>query len=228
MGKIADDLLFLPQILKETMKKFSIFLMFVLGICCFQSCDDSKTYAELKEEERDAIKRFIEANDIKVISEDDFTEQDSLTNVSDNEFVLFEESGVYMQVVERGKGELLEDGRHEILARYVEEMINEDGTTDTLSYNTDPDWYPHPDVFVLTKKDRAYSASFDNNASMVEVHASNSVPSGWILPFNSLKVGREISARSKIRLIVPHSQGTVSASSSVTPCYYEITYQLSR
>ena len=208
------------------MKKFSIFLMFVLGIIGFQSCDDSKTYAELKEEEREAIKRFIEANEIKVIDEDTFAEQDSLTNVADNEYVLFEESGVYMQVIERGGGKLLKDGRHGILARYLEEMINEDGTADTLAFNTDPDWYPHPDLFYVTKKDRQYAASFDNMASMVEVHSSNSVPSGWILPFNCLKVGREISARSRIRLIFPHSQGTQSASSSVTPCYYEISYQL--
>ena len=68
----------------------------------FQSCDDSKTYAELKEEEREAIKRYIELNNIKVISEAEFQKQDSTTNLSDNEYVLFEESGVYMQVVERG------------------------------------------------------------------------------------------------------------------------------
>lgn len=202
--------------------------MFVLGMIGFQSCEDTKTYAELKEEERDAIKRFIEVNEIKVIDEDTFEEQDSVTNLSKNEFVFFDETGIYLQIIERGKGEYLEDGRHEILARYVEEMINEDGTSDTLAYNTDPDWYPHPDVFILTKKDNAYAASFDNNASMVEVHSSNSVPSGWIQPFEYLKVGREIPARSKIRLIVPHSQGTSSASQAVTPCYYEITYQLSR
>ena len=41
------------------MKKFGIFLVFVLGIIGFQSCDDSKTYAELKEEEREAINRAI-------------------------------------------------------------------------------------------------------------------------------------------------------------------------
>ena len=210
------------------MKKLSIFLMFVLGIVAFQSCDDTKTYAELKEEDREAIKRFIEANEIKVIDEDTFAEQDSVTNLAENEYVFFDETGVYLQIIEKGKGETLETGRHEILARYIEEMINEDGTSDTLAYNTDPDWYPHPDVFILTKTENAYAASFDNNASMVEIHASNSVPAGWIQPFEYLKVGREIPARSKIRLIVPHSQGTSSAVQAVTPCYYEITYQLSR
>ena len=210
------------------MKKFGIFLVFVLGIIGFQSCDDSKTYAELKEEEREAIKRFIEVENIKVIDEDTYTEQDSVTNVANNEFVFFDESGVYMQIIERGKGEKLSDGRHEILARYLETKITEDGERDTLSYNTDSYWYPHPDIFILEKSRNAYSAAFQGDAAMVEVHGSSSVPSAWLIPFSHLRVGREISARSRVRLIVPHSQGTSSASSAVAPCYYEITYQLSR
>ena len=94
------------------MKKFGIFLVFVLGIIGFQSCEDSKTYAELKEEEREAIQRFIEVEGIKVIDEDTYTEQDSVTNLANNEFVFFDESGVYMQIIERGKGEKLQEGRH--------------------------------------------------------------------------------------------------------------------
>ena len=117
----------------------------------FQSCDDSKTYAELKEEEREAIKRYIELNNIKVISEEEFQKQDSTTSLSDNEYVLFEESGVYMQVVERGDGEVLADGRYEILTRYWELVINEDGTADTISSNMNGNYYPHPDEFKLTK-----------------------------------------------------------------------------
>ena len=71
--------------------------MMVLGLGLIsQSCNNGKTYAEMKEEEREAIKRYIELNDIKVIDEDQFEAQDSTTNVSANEYVLFEESGVYM------------------------------------------------------------------------------------------------------------------------------------
>lgn len=227
MGIIANDLLFLSPKYKEMMKKLGILLMCVLGIVGFQSCDNSKTYAELKEEERDAIQRFIELNDIKVISEDVFEEQDTITNLAENEFVLFEETGVYMQIIERGKGKLLEDGRQGILARYVEERINSDGSVDTLSLNTEANLYPHPDEFILSKTGNSYSASFDNNSAMVDTHGTNSVPGGWILPFKYLKVGRLTSARSKIRLIVPHSQGSYTASTSVIPCYYEITYRLS-
>ena len=208
------------------MKKLSIFLMFVLGFVAFQSCDDTKTYAELKEEEREAIKRFIEANEIKVIDEDTFAEQDSVTNLAENEYVFFDETGVYLQIIEKGKGETLETGRHEILARYIEEMINEDGTSDTLAYNTDPDWYPHPDEFVLTKSGSSYSGSFSSGA-MSGVYG-NSVPSAWMLPFNYLKPGRATADRSKVRLIAPHSEGTSTASAQVYPAYYEITYQLAR
>ena len=211
------------------MKKLGILLMMVFGLgLSFQSCNNGKTYAEMKEDEREAIQRFIELNNIKVIDEDQFVEQDSMTNVAANEYVLFEESGVYMQVVERGNGELLEDGRHEILARYLEEQIVEDGTVDTLSLNTIQNLYPHPDEFILTKSDNSLSASFSNNGAMYSTHSSAYVPSGWLLPLNYLKVGREISGRSKIKLILPHSEGTATASSQVFPCYYEITYQLSR
>ena len=206
------------------MKKLGILLMMVFGLgLAFQSCNNGKTYAEMKEDEREAIQRFIEKNEIKVIDEDQFAEQDSMTNVAANEYVLFEESGVYMQVVERGTGELLEDGRHELLVRYVEERIVEDGMADTLSLNTIANMYPYPDEFILTKDKNSMSASVSTSGAMSEAHSSAYVPSGWLLPLNYLKVGREISGRSKIKLILPHSQGTATASGQVFPCYYEIT-----
>ena len=212
------------------MKKLRVLLMMAVGLgMFFQSCDDSKTYAELKEEERDAIKRYIELNNIKVIDENQFKEQDSTTNLANNEYVLFAESGVYMQVVERGNGELLGDGRYEILTRYWESVINDGGTADTISSNMNSNYYSHPDEFRLTKSGNSMSASFvGSNGAMYQTHGSASVPSGWLLPLNYLKVGRTISGRSRVNLIVPHSRGTSTASSQVVPCYYELIYQMSR
>ena len=212
------------------MKKLRVLLMMAVGLgMFFQSCDDSKTYAELKEEEREAIKRYIELNNIKVIDEKQFKEQDSTTNLANNEYVLFAESGVYMQVVERGNGELLGDGRYEILTRYWESVINDGGTADTISSNMNSNYYSHPDEFRLTKSGNSMSASFvGSNGAMYQTHGSASVPSGWLLPLNYLKVGRTISGRSRINLIVPHSRGTSTASSQVVPCYYELIYQMSR
>ena len=209
------------------MKRLSILWLVVLGLgFVFQACNDHKTYAEMKEEERDAIKRYIELNDIKVISEAQFEAQDSTTNVNLNEYVLFKESGVYMQIIDKGNGELLKDGRYEVLARYVEAQITEEGIADTLSLNIWVNRYPHPDEFMLTKEGKSYSGTF-SSGSMADYYG-NSVPSAWMLPFDYLKVGRSIPDRSKIRLIVPHSEGTQYASSEVIPCTYEIIYQLAR
>lgn len=202
--------------------------VFLLGLV-FQSCNNGKTYAEMKEEEREAIKRFIEKENINVISFEQFQEQDSTTDVDKKQFVLFSESGVYMQIVDKGNGERMEDGRYEILARYVEEKITSDGTTDSLSWNTDyanPNMI-YPDEMMLTKSGKTYSATFTSGI-MVQAWGTTYVPSGWLIPFNYIKVGREISGRSKVRLIVPHSEGQSEATSSVYPCYYEITYQLAR
>ena len=211
------------------MKKLSILLTMVFGLgLFFQSCNNGKTYAEMKEEERDAIKRFIELNDIKVIDEEQFAAQDSTTDVSANEYVLFEETGVYMQVIERGNGESLGEGRYEILVRYVEERIKQNGDADTLSLNNLSNLYAHPDEFILTKEDKSYSATFTTLGAMYNTHSSAYVPSGWLMALNYLKVGREISGRSKIKLILPHSQGSYTATTEVFPCFYEITYQLSR
>ena len=63
--------------------------LFAFGIG-FQACDDTKTYAEMLDDEDDAIADFIR----------DY-ENDSMTDVSKNEFVQLA-SGVYMQIVDKG------------------------------------------------------------------------------------------------------------------------------
>ena len=149
------------------MKKLGILFasVFLLGLV-FQSCNNGKTYAEMKEEEREAIKRFIEKEDINVISFDQFQEQDSTTNVDENQFVLFSETGVYMQIVEEGKGKPLsawKDGaRREVIVRYVEERITEEGIGDSLSWNTDygNSQMVYPDAMMLTKSGKSFSATF--------------------------------------------------------------------
>ena len=63
---------------------------------------------------------------------------------------------------------------------------------------------------------------------MSYTHSSTSVPAGWLVPLTYVNIGRPVEDDdeiAKVRLIVPHSQGTVDASSSVFPCYYEITYE---
>jgi hypothetical protein len=208
------------------MRKFTFLLLAVcaLGIF-FGSCSNSVTYAEKKKEEKKAIQRYIDLQNIKVISEKEFLANDTTTNVDENEFVLFSESGVYMQVQERGGGEILEDGRYEMLARYFEAEVTDDGTLDTLTLNNIMNVSLVPDVFTLTISGSSYTASF-SSGMMYSYWSSTSVPSGWLVPLKYIKPGRGISERAKVRLIVPHSEGTSNATLYVMPCYYEIVYQL--
>lgn len=221
------------------MKKKILFANVVICLfCCLLSCNNGKTYAEKKEEEADAIERFksLLADSIGAtfISESQFIAQDSMTNV--NEFVLFDESGVYMNIVNRGEGIVLKDGYHNILSRFVERIVSDESTLgkksgDTLAIN----WgiyskYTEPEEFKVTISSNSYSGSFQGNSIMYEAYSSTAVPSGWLLPLRFLKVGRTADSKkiARVRLIVPHSEGSSLAMQYVYPCYYEITYTLAK
>lgn len=201
----------------------------------FQSCNDGKTYAEMKEEEADAINKFILENNIKVISEKEFIENDTVTK--ENEFVLFDKSGVYMNIQYRGDGEILKEGRYNISSRFLEICIKDVeelkiSAGDTLAHNI---YSPYSENFLLTiSSSGSYTASFTDLAqsSMYSYYETADFPSGWLVPFAYLKMKSYISAPpsdkiARVRLIVPHSEGTASfATRYVYPCYYEITYDL--
>ena len=74
------------------------------------SCNDYETYGDKKEKERNAIAKFISDSSIVVITEDQFNQQGYTTNLSRNEFVKLDKSGVYMQIVREGCGDMIKDG----------------------------------------------------------------------------------------------------------------------
>ncbi len=218
-------------------KNYLLWAVTALIMLALQSCNNGKTYAEMKEEEADAINKYILENDIKVISEADFAAQDSTTK--ENEYVLLDESGVYMHVDNRGSGkEVLGDGTYDILARFVEVALqtrSDLGITagDTLLANfhvSNPSYTINEEIFRLTISGESYSASFTRNDSysMYGMYGTQSVPSGWLIPFRYLTPGRTTDSEkiARVKLIVPHSQGTSSATQSVYPCFYELTYNM--
>ena len=86
------------------------------------------------------------------------------------------------------------------------------------------------DKMSVVRTGTTITASFIDGM-MYRYHGSASVPGGWLVPLNYVKIGRpeeDGEETAKVRLIVPHSQGTADASSSVTPYFYEITYQRER
>lgn len=221
------------------MKK--IYLFFILFVACamavgIQGCDNNKTYAEMEEEERDAINLFKSELEDSIgatfISEDQFIAQDSTTGP--NEFVLFDESGVYMNVVTRGEGEVLGNGTHDMLTRFIEIALSTNDAAgchkgDTLAINWGTSsYFNNPDDFQLTISGGSYSGRFAKGSVMATIYQTSAVPSGWLLPLRFLKVARTVDSEKivRVRLIVPHSEGTGTAMSAVYPCYYEITYSL--
>ena len=158
------------------------------------------------------------------------------TDLTHNEFVKLDKSGVYMQIVRPGCGEKLKDGETtNIVCRYSEFNILEDVFTST---NNTAYLAPIPDVMRITRTSGTFSAIFTKSASltfssntygnMYYTYGSASVPSGWLVPFTYINIGlpqSEDEEVAKVRLIVPHSQGHSSASGNVVPYFYEIIFQ---
>ena len=188
------------------------------------SCNNYETYGDKKEKERNAISKFISDQNITVISEDQFNEQGQTTDISRNEFVKFDRNGVYLQIVRRGCGsELADGGQGTLVCRFVEmDILN-----DTIqTRNNTPPYASTPDMMFISRSTSVYSAQFLEGV-MMNVYGAT-VPAGWLVPMPFIKIGHPTSESeecSKVRLIVPHTQGHAYSSSNVIPYYYEITYE---
>jgi hypothetical protein len=198
------------------------FLMLSLVMSMLLSCNEEETYADQKEREARQINEWLDNNGIDVISMSDFL-QDTITDNPDtgpdfsrNEYVLFSDNGVYMQIVRRGEGRMINSGEMwNLNARYVERYI---GTGDTMTMNL---YQQEPDQFYVQRNGGNYAASFTSGIMLTGY--GSSVPNAWIMAFPFIKPGvLNGSPSAKIRLIVPHNQGTQKAASEVYPVFYEI------
>ena len=222
------------------MKKLVFAILVVMGfagMAMLNSCNKGETYAEMKKKEKNAIEAFIKDNSligpIHVISESTFYAQDSLTDTKNNEFVLFQEDGIYMQIVRKGEGQSAVEMAKtftdstlytSVLCRFYEWDIEHADTTCTNVGRTSS----MVDKLQLTyaHRGRSYSASF-TQGYMLQRYGSV-VPKGWLKPLDYIRLSRNSGRIAKVRLIVPHSSGTSNASSYVLPFFYEITFQQGR
>ena len=138
-----------------------------------------------------------------------------------------------MQIVRKGTGEKLEsDKTARIICRFVEFNI----LGDSVQLRNDVYyWHSSPDIMKITNYSGSFSATFDTEinggGAMYITYGSTSVPTGWLVPFSYIRIGRqqnEDEGIAKVRLIVPHSEGHASATSNVYPCFYELTFQKMR
>ena len=198
------------------MKKLVLLFLSLLAFnFAFQACDDSKTYAEMLEEEDDAIAAFIRDNDIQVISQTEFFNNDSTTDVSKNEYVQLS-SGVYMQIVDKGSDNLADTVKNNdlILVRFMEYSIL-DKDTSLSNLNS----VETVDEFKYTITSSSIAAIF-TQGYMYSVYGP-SVPAGWLVP---LPYVRDMA---HVKLIVPSKMGHSTAMQYVYPYFYDIKkYQI--
>ena len=210
------------------MGKIKLALLACAALFTLMSCDDTESYADQKKKERSAIRSYIAKENIKVITEKEFRAQDSTTDVSKNEYVLFETTGVYMQIIREGCGEKLKDGETAtVICRFKEWNLLTDSLQ--LANNIENSSLNFPDLMSVKNTSGTFKASFIQGSSvMYSIYGSGSVPAGWLAPLSYIKIGRPAKPGeeiAKVKLIVPHTQGHQYASSGVYPCLYEITYQ---
>lgn len=231
------------------MKKFLFAMIAFAAVLSFAACNDSETYKDKRDRELDSISSFLRKENIKVISEDEFTrrwnDNQRLTDTAknNNEWVLFNSNGIYIQVIDQGCGDYIKKGETaDVLVRfdeynlsYAAEMSNK---CLTLSNNV-PAYSYYVDKMSVTNTSGTFTGSFVNpKASLMALTynssytgISSTVPSGWLIPFSWVKIGRPKTDDDRIahvRLLVPHSYGTTSASGSVQACVYDLTLQKGR
>lgn len=199
------------------MKKLLLLFFILLAVgFSFQACDDTKTYAEMLEEEDDAIADFINKEGIKVISQTEFFDNDSVTDVEKNEFVQLS-SGVYMQIVDKGSDNPADTVKNNdlVLVRFMEYSLLDKDTT--LSNLTLPYLV---DEFKYTASSSSIAGIFIQGL-MYMAYDYTAVPAGWLVPLPYVR------DKAHVRLIVPSKMGHQSAMQNVYPYYYDITkYQI--
>ena len=175
------------------------------------------------EDEKNAVNKFIKDKGIRIISQDEFEKNDTVTNLDRNEYVALSD-GVYMQIVDRGSAENKTDtfaNNNEICVRYIEEDIM---TRDTTCFNVFlEEWgdanqlYTNPAVFrYVAEGSYVYGTFIQMDYYWANYYQTTAVPAGWLLalPF--------VRNYAHVRLIVPSKVGHSSAQQYVNPYYYDI------
>lgn len=197
------------------MKKLALlFLTLLVGGFVFHACDDTKTYAEMLEEEKKAISKFIKDNNIKVITAKEFEANDNQTDTVKNEFVQFS-NGVYMQIYDKGNGDSIRH-RDVVTVRLMEYNIFTEDTTNASNFAA----AQYLDSFDYTiSGDQIYGRfriGSGEYGAFYYYYRSVSVPEGWLtcLPY--------IHSNARVKLIVPSKAGHENALQYVYPFFYDL------
>lgn len=238
------------------MKKLLLSIIAIAALVTFAACDHNETYADQRNRELDSINAFLRNENVKVIKESEFEQRFEArkagdktikltdTDPNNNEYVLFESNGIYMQVIHDGCGNYIAKGETKnVLCRFTEYCLANRAKIcdDAITLTNDvPRFAIYTDEMSVKNTSGTFEGSFvDTNHSLLAQTYNSSyygsvsatVPSGWLIPFSWIKIGRLITADDElahVRLLVPHTYGTTSASASVYACLYDIRFQAAR
>lgn len=238
------------------MKKLLLSIIAIAALVTFAACDHNETYADLRNRELDSINAFLRNENVKVIKESEFEQRFEArkagdktikltdTDPNNNEYVLFESNGIYMQVIHDGCGNYIAKGKTQnVLCRYTEYCLANRAKIcdDAITLTNDvPRFAIYTDEMSVKNTSGTFEGSFVDTSKSLLAQTYNSsyygsvsatVPSGWLIPFSWIKIGRLITADDElahVRLLVPHTYGTTSASASVYACLYDIRFQAAR
>ena len=232
----------------QTNEETYIIIYFPVGSwSLFQACDDTKTYAEMLEEERDGVNDFIKKNNIEVITVEEF-EKDTITECEDgypvqypgkNQYVAFS-NGIYMQVVQRYgtpraasepypnlEAALPFETGNLILTRFKEVDILT-GEPTSVS-NVDNQYYPpmnnYPTGFRYTIDGTSIYGQFIQEPGLDSEYYWDVTIGGQYgtsVPAGWLMALQYIKDGAHVRLIVPSKSGHSYAQQKVYPYFYDI------
>ena len=238
------------------MKKFLFIVIAFAALFSMAACNDSETYADQRNRERDSINAFLRNEKITVINEKQFKERWEAkktnpaivltdTSAEKNEYVLFESNGIYMQIVEQGCGDYIQQGKsEEVLVRFDEYNINTRANISDESLclsNNLPAYSYYIDKLKITNTSGTFTGMLVEpkksvfglayNYSSYTGSYSSTIPSGWLTPFSWVKIGRGNAEGEKIahvHLLIPHTYGSTQASANVNAYFYDMTLQKGR
>ncbi len=205
------------------MKKLIVLFLSLLAVGgIFQACDNTKTYAEMLEEERDAINAFVKERNIKTITVEEF-EKDTVTDVASNEYVLFS-NGIYLQIVNRGSEDPADAfaNNNLIVTKFMEvDILANDTTTASNVHNPYDYLNVYPEGFRYTVSGTYLYGQFISEAGLFSTmgyaySGNTTVPSGWLFALKYLRSG------AAIKIIVPSKMGHTTAQQYVYPFFYDI------
>lgn len=185
------------------MKKIVGWVLLLCAVWAFPACDDNKSYAEMLEEERDAIERLIDEEGIVVLDE---YPADGV--FAENEFYLMD-NDVYINVIDSGNGNHM-GTRQNVICRFKARIFKSD-TAEVDGFSSS--------AFPVTM-----ICSYSSYYNTIQAYASSEDGNNYFANFVSegLASGLQyVGDSSEVKLIVPFKVSSSMFYQTGDPVYYE-------